>query len=77
MFVFFKPLPTLTSHALSKLPYDEKRGIGRFPTGKNLGSGILVHYPHSIVDASYPGSLMTTEGGDQFLLRGSRKGQSG
>jgi hypothetical protein len=53
----------------------KKRCIGRFPSGKNLGSGISVRYPPSIVGASYQGSLMTTEGGDQFLLRGSRIGQ--
>jgi len=77
VFVFVKPLLTLTSYALSKLPYDEKKAIGRFPSGRNLGSGIFVSYPPSKVDASYQGSLTTTEGGDQFLLRGSRKGQSG
>src|SRR5215208_4607269 len=77
VFVFVKPLLTLTSYALSKLSYDEKKAIGRFPSGRNLGSGIFVSYPPSKVDASYQGSLTTTEGGDQFLLRGSRKGQSG
>ena len=45
----------------------EIRGIGRFPSGKNLGSGIMTQYPHGIVDGSYQGSLMTTEGGDQFI----------
>jgi hypothetical protein len=44
----------------------EIRGIGRFPSGKNLGSGIMTHYPHGIVDASYQGSVMTAEG-DQFM----------
>jgi len=24
------------------------RGIGRFPSGKNLGSGVLTKYPHGI-----------------------------
>jgi hypothetical protein len=42
----------------------EIRGIGRFPSGKNLGSGTVTQYPHGIVDGSYQGSFMTTaEGG--------------
>jgi hypothetical protein len=51
----------------------EIRGIGRFPSGKNLGSGTVTQYPHGIVDGSYQGSFMTTtaEGGsstsDQFV----------
>jgi hypothetical protein len=44
----------------------EIRGIGRFPSRKNLGSGTMTHYTHSIVDQSNQGSLMTTEG-DQFM----------
>jgi hypothetical protein len=49
----------------------EIRGIGRFPSGKNLGSGTVTQYPHGIVDGSYQGSFMITEGGgssgDQFV----------
>ena len=46
----------------------EIRGMGRFPSGKNLGSGTMTQYPHGIVDASWQGSVMTTsEGGDQFM----------
>ena len=42
----------------------EIRGIGRFPSGKNLGSGTVTQYPHGIVDGSYQGSFMiTAEGG--------------
>ena len=52
----------------------EIRGIGRFPSGKNLGSGIFVHYPHGVVDASHQGSLMTTEG-DQFMWWAHGKGK--
>lgn len=40
----------------------EIRGIGRFPSGKNLGSGIVTQYPHGIVDASWQGALTTVEG---------------
>jgi len=45
----------------------ELRGIGRFPSGKNLGSGTMTQYPHGIVDASWIGSLTTAEHGDQFM----------
>jgi hypothetical protein len=45
----------------------EISGIGRFPSGKNLGSGTMTQYPHGIVDQSNQGSMMTTEGGDQFI----------
>jgi hypothetical protein len=52
----------------------EIRGIGRFPSGKNLGSGTVTEYPHGVVDGSYQGSFITTtaEGGsssngDQFV----------
>jgi hypothetical protein len=52
----------------------EIRGIGRFPSGKNLGSGIMTQYPHGIVDQSNQGSLMTTEG-DQFIWGAHGKGK--
>lgn len=48
----------------------EIRGIGRFPSGKNLGSGTMTQYPHGIVDQSNQGSLMTAEGGAQFIYGG-------
>jgi hypothetical protein len=44
----------------------EISGIGRFPSGKNLGSGTMTQYPHGIVDQSNQGSIMTNEG-DQFV----------
>ncbi|HEX6283060.1 MAG TPA: hypothetical protein VFZ67_12610 [Nitrososphaera sp.] len=50
----------------------EIRGIGRFPSGKNIGSGNVTEYPHGIVGGSYQGSFMITGGdsssaGDQFV----------
>lgn len=45
----------------------EIKGIGRFPSGKNIGSGTMTQYPHGIVDANYQGSIMTAESGDQFI----------
>jgi hypothetical protein len=58
----------------------EIRGIGRFPSGKNLGSGTMTQYPHGIVDQSNQGSLMTTaEGGnssaDHFVWWAHGKGK--
>jgi hypothetical protein len=52
----------------------EIRGIGRFPSGKNLGSGIMTQYPHGIVDQSNQGSVMTAEG-DQFIWWAHGKGK--
>jgi hypothetical protein len=58
----------------------EIKGIGKFPSGKNLGSGIMTQYPHGIVDQSNQGSMMTTttaEGGssDQFIWWAHGKGK--
>jgi hypothetical protein len=57
----------------------EIKGIGRFPSGKNLGSGVMTHYPHGIVDQSNQGSMMiTAEGGgsdDQSLSWAHGKGK--
>jgi hypothetical protein len=56
----------------------EIRGMGRFPSGKNLGSGIMTQYPHGIVDASWQGSVMTTaEGGGQFMWWAHEKSKVG
>ena len=44
----------------------EIREIGRFPSGKNLGSGIMTQHSHGVVDASWQGSITTTEG-EQFV----------
>jgi hypothetical protein len=43
------------------------RGIGRFPSGKNLGSGTMTQYPHGIVDASFQGAVTTADDGGQFF----------
>lgn len=42
------------------------RGIGRFPSGKNIGSGTMTQYPHGAVDAAYNGFVTTPEG-DQIM----------
>ena len=45
----------------------EIKGFGRFPTGINVGSGTMTHHPHGAEDASYQGTLMTAEEGEQFI----------
>ena len=44
----------------------EIKGLGKFPSGKNLGSGTVTQYPHGVIDANYQGMETTTEG-DQYL----------
>jgi hypothetical protein len=48
------------------------RGIGRFPSGKNLGSGVMTRYPHGIIDATWQGTL-TAQNGEQFMWWGHEK----
>jgi hypothetical protein len=45
----------------------EIRGEGRYPSGQSVGSGIMTKYPHGIIDGTWHGSLMTAEGGHQFM----------
>jgi len=45
----------------------EIRGEGRYPSGQNLTSGIMTKYPHGVIDGTWHGSLMTAEGGEQFM----------
>lgn len=42
------------------------KGIGRYPSGKNLASGTMTKYPHGIIDGSWQGTL-TPEDGEQFM----------
>ena len=42
------------------------KGIGKYPSGKNLASGTITKYPHGIIDGSWQGTL-TTELGEQFM----------
>jgi hypothetical protein len=52
----------------------EIKGIGRFPSGKNLASGTMTQYPHGMVNGSYQGSLMTAEG-DQLMWWAHERGK--
>ena len=46
----------------------EIKGFGKFPSGRNIGSGIMTLYPHGAEEASYQGTMMTTaEEGEQFM----------
>jgi hypothetical protein len=47
----------------------EIKGFGKFPSGRNIGSGITTLYPHGVVDYSQQGTIMTTAGeeGAQFI----------
>jgi hypothetical protein len=56
----------------------EIKGMGKFPSGKNLGSGTMTQYSHGIVDQSNQGSFMSKEGGgsgDQFVWWAHGKGK--
>lgn len=44
----------------------ELTGIGRFPNGRNMGSGRMTQYPHGIIDAEYRGVFMTAENEQYF-----------
>jgi hypothetical protein len=48
------------------------KGLEKFPTGKNLGSGTITKYPHGIIDAAWQGSLMT-ETAEEFMWWGHEK----
>jgi len=43
------------------------KGIGRFPSSKNVGSGTMTRYPHGIIDGAWHGTLTTTENPEQFM----------
>lgn len=48
----------------------EIKGFGKFPSGRNIGSGITTQYPHGVVDASQQGTIMTAEEeeeGEQYM----------
>lgn len=42
------------------------KGIGKYPSGKNLASGTITKYSHGIIDGAWQGAL-TNEHGEQFL----------
>jgi len=46
----------------------EIKGFGKYPSGRNVGSGILTQYPHGVVDGGYQVTMMTAEEGEQFMV---------
>jgi hypothetical protein len=44
----------------------EIKGLSKFPSGRNIGSGTMIQYPHGVIDANYQGIETTTEG-DQYI----------
>ena len=50
------------------------KGVGRYPSGKNLDSGTITKYPHGIIDGSWQGTL-TSELGEQFMWWSHEKGK--
>jgi len=49
-------------------------GTGRVPSGNNMGSGVIIPYPHGMVDGSYQGAFTTAER-EQFLWWANEKGK--
>ena len=45
---------------------EDLKGIGKFPGGKNTGSGTMTQYPHGVMDGSYTG-FVTFPDGDTFM----------
>jgi hypothetical protein len=52
------------------------KGFGKFPSGKEMGSGVMVQYPHGIMDGSFQGNLITQEG-DVVMWWAHEKGKLG
>jgi hypothetical protein len=50
------------------------KGFGRFPSGKEMGSGIMVQYPHGVVVGNFHGNLVAAEG-DQVMWWAHEKGK--
>jgi hypothetical protein len=53
----------------------EIKGFGKFPSGRNIGSGIITRYPHGVEDASYQGTFMTAKEHEQFMWWVHNKGK--
>jgi hypothetical protein len=52
----------------------ELKGFGKFPSGRDVGSGILTQYPHGVADSRHLGTLMTGEGeGEQYMYWSHQK----
>ena len=54
---------------------EDIKGIGNFPSGKNMGSGTMTEYPHGVMDASYNG-FVTLADGATFIWWAHEKAKS-
>jgi hypothetical protein len=68
------------SFSLLLLPWmnsftSESKGFGKFPNGRNIGSGTITHYPHGAEHASYQGTFTTAEEGEQFIRFAHEEGK--
>jgi hypothetical protein len=63
------PIEGVTSEVTFR---SEIRSIDRFPSGRNIASGIMTKYPHGIIDASWQGTLVF-EKGEEFMWWGHEK----
>jgi hypothetical protein len=36
----------------TEISHSDIKGVGRYPSGKNLASGTITKYPHGIIDGS-------------------------
>lgn len=61
-----KPVHSVEGTTIEMSFASEIKGVGNFPTGRNLGSGTVTQYPHGIVDAAFQGQVTTAEG-EQYL----------
>lgn len=52
----------------------EIKGIGNFPSGRNMGSGTMTQYPHGSTNAEYRGVVTTAEG-EHFMWWANEKGR--
>ncbi len=50
---------------------NEIKGVGKFPSGRNMGSGTVTHYPSGAVNARYQG--VATLDGDNYIWWANEK----
>ncbi|HEX2471969.1 MAG TPA: hypothetical protein VHJ59_04400 [Nitrososphaera sp.] len=51
----------------------EVKGFGKFPSCRDVGSGIVTQYPHGVADSSHQGTLMMAEEGEQYMYWSHQK----
>src|ERR671923_63626 len=52
----------------------ELKGFGKFPSGRNIGSGTMTHFPHGVADGSQQGTFLIGEGeAEQYMYWSHQK----